>query len=129
MKKRIYNMDIADMKRVCAATPIELFLNPCKTFPVSISNYGHLIGRVGHLKVYEMCAARLLDFFRRVFVKEQRNVGCTVDTLRSLYLSRDPGDKMHFDQAFWHLVKCGTLFRTPSGMVTLVTFHQYDCIL
>lgn len=123
IKQRIARMPTDEMRRIVDANPLELFFNAGKQFTMHLPTYGALVeNKRDTYKPFEMCAARVLDFFRRVYIAEQKHTGCLFDTLKEVFLRHEPGAKYVFDQAFWTLVKAGAL--TYNRELSYVTLPQ-----
>lgn len=128
VKMLIREMTTEDMIRTLETKPLDLFLNAEKTFKVYLPTYGSFFDRAsGAYKPWEMCAARIMDYFRRIYVEEQRNTGCTFQTLKEHFLQIEPGAKNYYDQAFWLLVRSKALIyrRGQDPMVTLPTLDKH----
>jgi hypothetical protein len=131
IKRRIGSMTTTEMKQALSADALDLFLNVGKVHKVCLPTYGAFFAYKKDVayKPFEMCAARLLDWFRRTFVADQKHTGCFFSVLKQLFLAHEPGAKLYFDQAFWTLVKKNALVynrETPDNpTVTLPSLHKH----
>lgn len=133
VKRRIAAMTTDAMLHTLAANPLDLFLNADKHFQVYLPSYGAFVDMKANMsyKTFETCAARLMDFFRRVYISEHKHTGCTFGQLKHAFLAHEPGAKLVYDQAFWSLVRNKALIynrdigSSDDPYVTLPRLHAH----